>query len=63
MKTEQPKKEWWLQSDPQKEGWGPFESEDAAWGYLFGRASTLEERKKHEDAGWNVGFINKWPNI
>jgi len=59
---EQPKKEWWLQSDPQKEGWGPFKSEDDAWRYLFGREPTAEELTRHKDAGWYVGFINKWPN-
>lgn len=61
--NEQPEKEWWLQSDPQKEGWGPFKSEGAAWRYLFGHDPTEYELKKHIEAGWNVGFINRWPNV
>ena len=58
----EPKKEYWLQSDPQQKGWGPFESEDAAWRHLFGRDSDERDRELHKDAGWYVGFINKWPN-
>jgi len=60
--NEQPTKEWWLQSDPVKEGWGPFESEAAAWRHLFGRDPCAEDIRQHEEAGWYVGFINKWPN-
>lgn len=57
-----PKKEYWLQSDTQQKGWGPFETEDAAWRYLFGRESDEHDRKQHKEAGWYVGYINKWPN-
>lgn len=56
----EPKKEYWLQSDPQQKGWGPFETEDAAWRYLFGRDSDERDRDQHKEAGWYIGFINKW---
>lgn len=62
MNDEQPKKEWWLQNDPVEEGWGPFESEAAAWRYLFGREPSAADIRQHEEAGWYVGFINRWPN-
>ena len=53
-------KEYWLQSDAQEKGWGPFESEDAALHYLFGRESDEQERKRYNEYGWYVGYINKW---
>ena len=62
LAAEQPTKEWWLQCDLVKKGWGPFESEAAAWRHLFGRDPCAEDIRQHEEAGWYVGFINKWPN-
>lgn len=60
--NDQPVKEWWLQSDPQRKGWGPFSSEEAAWKYLFGRAPEEDEKQRHMECGWYVGYFNKWPN-
>lgn len=54
------KREWWLQSDPQQRGWGPFDSEAAAWRYLFGRKPEEQEIDRHKESGWYVGFIDKW---
>lgn len=61
--SEQPTKEWWLQSDPQRKGWGPFNTEEAAWRFLFGRDFTPDEVRRHEECGWYVLFENKWPNV
>ena len=56
----QPKKEYYLQSDPQQKGWGPFETEQSAWKYLFGREPKDNDITQHKEAGWYVGFVNKW---
>ena len=53
-------KEYWLQSDAQEKGWGPFESENAAWHYLLRRKSYEQERKRYNEYGWYVGYVNKW---
>lgn len=47
-------KDWFLRSKVQGLDWGPFDTEDLAWRYLFGRESTAEEREQHERAGWST---------
>ena len=47
-------KEYSLISVPQQRRWGPFESEDAAWHYLFGRDYDEHDIAQHQEAGWSV---------
>ena len=58
--TNNPRREYWLQSDAQRRGWGPFNSEEKAWKYLFGRGYTDEDVALHMSAGWYVGYINNY---
>ena len=48
------KAEYWLHSDAQNKSFGPFNSEERAWRYLFGRESSWADREQHKNAGWHV---------
>ncbi len=54
-------KDWFLRSKAQGLDWGPFDTEEKAWSYLFGRDPVNNEVEQYQNCGWSV--FRAFPDI